>query len=162
DGAPNSSDFAKPVYGWGWTFRGQSLCFSGTTSGPRCGGSVDYMWPSLCGDDIRGNSECFSNLVSMANIASQQGDSGSPVFQLDGTSSKDLAVGSLTGIKSVHDESGTKSWVLFQQFGTATQDWSGLNVLTGNGDLFPPSVTVLANNTKACPGTQQYFSTTDG
>lgn len=162
DGVPDSSDFAKPVYGWGGTFKGQSLCFSGTTSGPVCGGTVDYMWNTLCSNDIRGNSVCINGLVSMVGIYPQHGDSGGPVFQLDGTLSKDLAVGSVTGIHSEHSEGGTTTnWTLFAPFSTATQDWSGLNVATGSGDLFPPSVTVLASNNSTCPGSQQYFSTTD-
>ena len=162
DGVPNSSDYARPVTGWGWPFSGESLCFSGTTSGNEiCGGVVDFMWSTLCGADIRGKSECFDNLVSMKGIYPQHGDSGGPVFELDGTQSKALAVGSVTGIMSQHDESGTTNWTLFAEVGTAARDWPGLNVITGNGDLFPPAVTVLGSNTKTCPGSQQYFSTTD-
>lgn len=164
DGVPDSSDFAEPVYGWGDSFKGQALCFSGAHSGAVCGNTVDDQYSNLCGKDIRGNAECFDGLVSMiGGPYSQDGDSGSAVFQLDGTASKDLAVGSITGIMAVHSEGGlTRTWTLFAPFSTATQDWSGLNTLTASGDLFPPAVTVLHNNTPTCPGTQQYFSTHDG
>ncbi len=163
DGVPDVSDFAKPVYGWGDTFAGQSLCFSGAASGALCGDTVDYDYSELCGDDIRGNSECFEGLVSMTGpVYSAHGDSGAPVFQLDSTGSEDLAVGSITGVLPEYSEGGeTITYTMFAPFSTATADWSGLSPLTGYGDLFPPTVTVLGNDTSTCPGTQQYFSTYD-
>jgi streptogrisin D len=165
NGFPDVSDFAEPVYGWGNAFGNQILCLSGATSGVICGDTVKGAYGPLSVEDIRGNLYTVYGLIYMTNLPdgpfSQKGDSGGSVFQLDGTGSKDLAVGSITG--AVGDSENLRvTDELFAPFGTATQDWSGLNTLTASGDLFPPAVTVLHNNTTSCPGTQQYFSTHDG
>jgi hypothetical protein len=161
DGVPGSGDFVKPVYGWAWPFAGESLCFSGTSSGPVCGDTVDNMWHSYCGTDSRGNRQCFANLMSMAGTADLHGDSGGPVFALDSTLTKDLAVGGVSGSMTQGSGQDLTSWTLFAQFGTAIHDFPGLIPMTATSALYAPTVTVLANNTQYCPGNQQYFTATD-
>jgi hypothetical protein len=64
DGTPGESDFIKPVIGWGWTYKGQSLCYSGATSGARRGHKVGGAFTTICGDEIYGHRECYNDMIS--------------------------------------------------------------------------------------------------
>ncbi|MFI6600078.1 hypothetical protein ACIBHX_27875 [Nonomuraea sp. NPDC050536] len=129
DGVPDVSDFTKPVVGWGWAYIGQQLCFSGTTSGARCGLSVDATYDRICDNDIYGNWECYYDLISAvaSGQASRGGDSGGPVFSLENGAAAVRATGTVTG----HVINGSREWLLFQDFGTATRDWPGLDTVNG-------------------------------
>ncbi|MEU1734970.1 hypothetical protein [Streptosporangium sp. NPDC020145] len=128
DGTPGVNDFTKGVAGWGWTAGGQSLCFSGTTSGAKCGYTVDGTIVSGCGTDLYGNHECYNDLISAwkDGTAGRPGDSGGPVFSLAGD--RVQAMGTTTAYATNNQG---REWIVFQDFGTATRDWSGLDVITG-------------------------------
>ncbi|MFF4413112.1 hypothetical protein ACFYY8_11315 [Streptosporangium sp. NPDC001559] len=128
DGTPGVNDFTKPVVGWGWSFPGQSLCYSGTTTGARCGYTVDSAFTRMCGKDIYGNSECWDDLISARKNGQgpREGDSGGPVFNLENGSSATRAIGTVTG----YGYGGSNEWLIFQDFGTATRDWPGLDIVT--------------------------------
>ncbi|MFI7422547.1 trypsin-like serine protease [Nonomuraea sp. NPDC049684] len=130
DGTPGVSDFTKPVKGWLWAAPGQFVCFSGTTSGARCGHYVDAYYSWICDPDgdIYGNYECYEDLISAAGPGSQHGDSGGPVFSLTGDGSQVMALGTVTG--NIDLGLGLRE-LMFQDFGTATRDWPGLDVITG-------------------------------
>ncbi|MGW2157956.1 hypothetical protein [Nonomuraea sp. NPDC001699] len=111
----------------GFTCKNQSLCMSGATSGASCGRTVDYKYSEVCGKDIYGSQECYSNLVSAGQRvdSSRHGDSGGPVFELTGGDAQVRAMGTVTG-------SITKDWIitkgqwLLQEFATAVRDFPGL------------------------------------
>ncbi|MGW0807735.1 hypothetical protein [Nonomuraea sp. NPDC002799] len=129
DGKPGVNDFVKPVAGWGWTHKGQSLCVSGATSGATCGHVVDGKYTDICGIDVYGNSECYDDMISAKrpNGSTTGGDSGAPVFELTGDSSMVRAMGSHTGTVTTDGIfSGKTQWTIFQDFGTATRDFPGL------------------------------------
>lgn len=79
------SQFTKAVSGWGSTFANEWVCQSGMTSGAVCNiqnsSNVSF---SYCASNT---GECYSDLV-LANktngVAVRGGDSGGPVFTLDG------------------------------------------------------------------------------
>ncbi|MEV0390456.1 trypsin-like serine protease [Nonomuraea sp. NPDC050643] len=129
DGAPGVSDFVKPVAGWVWPHKGQSLCVSGATSGATCGHVVDGKYSKICGEDIYGARECYDDLISAKrpNGSTSGGDSGGPVFDLTGDFTMVRAVGSHTGTIA----SGGSEWTIFQDFGTATRDFPGLEPYLG-------------------------------
>jgi streptogrisin D len=52
------------VIGWGWTYKGQSLCYSGATSGARRGHKVGGAFTTICGDEIYGHRECYNDMIS--------------------------------------------------------------------------------------------------
>ncbi|MGI5157429.1 trypsin-like serine protease [Microbispora sp. CA-102843] len=135
DGKPGVNDFVKPVAGWGWTYKGQSLCVSGATSGATCGHVVDGKYTEICGKDIYGTYECYDDLISAKSPAlgsTAGGDSGGPVFELTGGSSMVRAMGSITGHITSTSIFGSKSeWTIFQDFGTATRDFPGLEPYLG-------------------------------
>ncbi|MEV8634908.1 hypothetical protein AB0395_24955 [Streptosporangium sp. NPDC051023] len=128
DGTPGVNDFTKPVIGWGWSFPGQSLCYSGTTTGARCGYTVDSAFTKICDRDLYGNFECWDDLISAKKNGQgpRGGDSGGPVFNLENGSSATRAIGTITG----YGVSGSTEWLIFQDFGTATRDWPGLDIVT--------------------------------
>ncbi|MFF0772172.1 hypothetical protein ACFYUK_25020 [Nonomuraea wenchangensis] len=131
DGTPGVNDFSKPVIGWGWTYGGQWLCMSGATSGAVCEYRVDGKLTSVCGRDIYGSSECWSDLISAQSSREDgalPGDSGGPVFELDASDwSRVRAMGTVTG----HYWELWNDWLVFQDFGTAQLDFPGLTVITG-------------------------------
>ncbi|WP_182907396.1 trypsin-like serine protease [Microbispora sp. H13382] len=134
DGKPGVNDFVKPVAGWGWTYKGQSLCVSGATSGATCGHVVDGKYTEICGEDVYGNNECHDDLISAKRPLGSTvgGDSGGPVFELTGDSSMVRAMGSHTGTIRTTSIFGSKNeWTLFQDFGTATRDFPGLEPYLG-------------------------------
>ncbi|MCC5578812.1 hypothetical protein IMZ11_24605 [Microtetraspora sp. AC03309] len=136
DGIPGVSDFTKPVVGWGWTFPGQSLCYSGAMRGANCGYTVaDGEYTKLCGED-----SCWTDLIAAKrrsqNVTTAKqvpwsgGDSGAPVFSLTNDSAWVQAAGTLTGVFTTSDWLGNRSeWIVFQDFGTATRDWPGLDTI---------------------------------
>jgi hypothetical protein len=129
DGTPGVDDFLKPVIGWGWTYKGQSLCVSGTTTGATCGHTVDGKFTKLCTDDY----VCLTDLISAKrpNGSTQGGDSGGPVFQLTSDFGMARAMGTHTGHIADDGIFGRTEWTLFQDFGTATQDFPGLQPFLG-------------------------------
>ncbi|MEU1393179.1 MULTISPECIES: hypothetical protein [unclassified Nonomuraea] len=128
DGTPGVSDFTKPVAGWGFTYKNQSLCMSGATTGASCGRTVDYKYSEICGKDIYGNQECYSNLVSAKQRidSSRHGDSGGPVFELTGGDAQVRAMGTVTGTITKDWIITKDQWLLFQEFATAVRDFPGL------------------------------------
>ncbi|MBN6051763.1 trypsin-like serine protease, partial [Nonomuraea sp. RK-328] len=134
DGQPGVSDFVKPVAGWGWTYKGQSLCVSGATSGATCGHVVDGKYTKICGEEIYGHKECYDDLISAKrpNGSTAGGDSGGPVFDLTGDYSMVRAMGTHTGTASSTSIFGGRTeWTIFQDFGTATRDFPGLQPYLG-------------------------------
>ncbi|OPG01564.1 hypothetical protein [Microbispora sp. GKU 823] len=118
----------------GWTYKGQSLCVSGATSGATCGHVVDGKYTEICGEDIYGNNECYDDMISAKRPlgSTAGGDSGAPVFELTGDSSVARAMGSHTGSIRTTSIFGSKSeWTIFQDFGTATRDFPGLEPYLG-------------------------------
>ncbi|OPG09435.1 serine protease [Microbispora sp. GKU 823] len=129
DGVPGVSDFTKPVVGWVWTFPGQSLCYSGATSGANCGYTVvKDEYTKFCYEG-----RCWSDLIAAkrkGRFSVAGGDSGGPVFSLINNSAWIQAAGTVTGTLQQTDLLGNKTeWVIFQDFGTATRDWPGLDTI---------------------------------
>ncbi|MEW9552603.1 hypothetical protein [Nonomuraea sp. NPDC050783] len=133
DGVPGVNDFTKPVAGWGFTYKNQSLCVSGATSGASCNHVVDYKYGEICGKDIYGNSECYTNMVSAKRPlgSTTNGDSGGPVFELTGAGSQVRAMGSCTGRILKTSLFSKSEWTLFQEFATAVRDFPGLEPALG-------------------------------
>ncbi|MBB2914471.1 hypothetical protein FHS43_005783 [Streptosporangium becharense] len=131
DGAPGVSDFTKPVVGWGWTASGQSLCYSGVYSGARCGFTVDGEYTTICGElHVGGTFECWNDMISAKGSSggrefARRGDSGAPVFSLINDYSWAQAAGTVSG----YIDGGDAEWIVFQDFGTATRDFPGLNTI---------------------------------
>ncbi|WP_208803032.1 hypothetical protein [Microbispora triticiradicis] len=129
DGVPGVSDFSKPVVGWAWTTPGQSLCYSGATSGPRCGYTVDGSFTQVCGLNIAGMDECWYDMISAkgakAGTSIRPGDSGAPVFSLINNSAWTQAAGTVSGFIT----GDSQEWLVFQDFGTATRVWPGLDTI---------------------------------
>ncbi|XVQ82183.1 hypothetical protein ACQP2K_25345 [Microbispora siamensis] len=131
DGVPGVSDFTKPVVGWAWTTPGQSLCYSGATSGPRCGYTVDGEITTACGyNPVFGYGECWYDMISAEGTTggtsiARNGDSGAPVFSLINNFAWTQVAGTVSGF--VQD--GAQEWLVFQDFGTATRIWPGLDTI---------------------------------
>ena len=129
DGVPGVSDFSKPVVGWVWTTPGQSLCYSGATSGPRCGYIVDGSFTHVCGVNIVGWDECWDDMISAKGVKAgstiRPGDSGAPVFSLINNSAWTQAAGTVSGFATGF----SNEWLVFQDFGTATRVWPGLDTI---------------------------------
>jgi streptogrisin D len=70
---------------------------------------------NICDNDVYGNWECWQDLVVANGTPSQDGDSGGPVFTLDGTNSV-TAKGTVTGSGS--------GFTAYQDFGTAWMDFN--------------------------------------
>ncbi|AUI58428.1 trypsin-like peptidase domain-containing protein [Amycolatopsis sp. BJA-103] len=119
DGGVGTGEFSKGVSGWAWVIGGEELCSSGAVSGAICGHVVEAFGKVLCGYDPYGNYECYSGLVQSRHrtgaIAGRPGDSGGPVFSLDGTD-RVVAKGTITGGQI------NGPILLWQQFGTAVAD----------------------------------------
>ncbi|MBE3012135.1 hypothetical protein IL992_23475 [Microbispora sp. NEAU-D428] len=131
DGVPGVSDFSKPVVGWAWTTPGQSLCYSGATSGPRCGYTVDGAVDYVCGYNIAGGDECWYDMISARGAKAgtwiRPGDSGAPVFSLINNSAWTQAAGTVSGF--ISGAGDPNEWLVFQDFGTATRVWPGLDTI---------------------------------
>jgi hypothetical protein len=125
DGTANTSNH-KAVSGWGWATPGELVCLSGSTSGIICGLKTQNDWsPQACGYDSDGDYGCYTDLINTKQIDGQvggrHGDSGGPVFVLDGA--RVQARGTVSG--------GGGSTLLYQDFATAVRDYGNVTVLTG-------------------------------
>ncbi|MGW5263807.1 hypothetical protein ACWEQG_22785 [Microbispora sp. NPDC004025] len=115
----------------GWSSGGRTRCPGG--SGPRLAGAGKAV-TEVCGEDVYGNNECHDDLISAERPlgSTAGGDSGGPVFELTGGSSMVRAMGSHTGtITTTSIFGGKNEWTLFQDFGTATRDFPGLEPYLG-------------------------------
>ena len=126
DGGVGSGEFSKAVSGWGWVYANEWLCQSGSVSGAVCGiQATNNFTYSFCDTDSDGDWTCMRDLIVAykrdGGIASRHGDSGGPVFSLDGA--RVVAKGTLTG-------GNGGSMMVFQDFGTAWNLW-GVTPLTG-------------------------------
>ncbi|WP_285598009.1 ricin-type beta-trefoil lectin domain protein [Kineosporia sp. NBRC 101731] len=88
------AQFTKAVSGWGDTFPNEWICQSGMTSGAQCNiqNSLNFSYSYSFGG------ETYTDLVlaySVGGIASRPGDSGGPVFTLNGD--KVTAKGTISG-----------------------------------------------------------------
>lgn len=126
DGGAQSS-WGKTVSGWRDAIPGVTVCQSGSTSGAQCGilNSRNFTY-SYCGRDAYGNNECYNDLVystrSNGTAPCAGGDSGGPVFVLNGTSAV-LAVGTVSGCSS--------TVMVYQDFRTANRDFGVVTVNNG-------------------------------
>lgn len=118
DGGPASS-YKKTVHSWGYPVVNELLCQSGATSGVVCGLKTESGDYSNYGQDSDGDWFTIHGLTSAVQIdgqtAARHGDSGAPVFSLDGNGVR--AKGSLT--------SGSGSHMRFQDMGDITTSRSG-------------------------------------
>ncbi|QFU90113.1 hypothetical protein [Amycolatopsis sp. YIM 10] len=123
DGGVGVNEFSKAVSGWAWTAGNEWVCSSGSVSGVICNHVVELFNRVLCGYNAYGDYECYSGLVQTKQFdgltAGRPGDSGGPVFGLDGD--RVVAKGTITG--------GGGVTLLWQQFGTAVGDF-GIAPLT--------------------------------
>lgn len=119
DGGATTNMFVKSTTGWDWARTGETVCFSGTTSGAQCGilNSSNFTY-AYCDTDIYGNRECYNDLIyaTRTGTVCQGGDSGAPVFTLNGASSV-IAKGIVSGCGTNH--------MAYQDFGTA---WRYFNI----------------------------------
>jgi streptogrisin D len=123
DGGVGTGEFTKGVSGWNWTHAGDYLCQSPSVTGVLCGIRVtDRLAISLCDYDSDNDYVCAVDLIlarTTRNPAADYGDSGGPVFALDG--SRVRAVGTITGAVGAN--------LYFQDFGTAWRDF-GITPIT--------------------------------
>lgn len=87
DGSP-TTNFKKTVHSWGNRSIGELLCQSGATSGTVCGLRTDRVVYANHACDSDGDCYDMLDLVQVIQVdgktAAQKGDSGGPVFSLDG------------------------------------------------------------------------------
>ncbi|KAI8809722.1 hypothetical protein BJ742DRAFT_803461 [Cladochytrium replicatum] len=79
DGALGN-DFVKNVLWWENVVQGESLCFSGSTTGIKCGLTVYETWLFLCFSDT--DCEWLAHSRTSDNTTPLLGDSGGPVFRV--------------------------------------------------------------------------------
>ncbi|WP_394840675.1 S1 family peptidase [Pendulispora brunnea] len=133
DGPP-SHEFVKRVSGWSDTRPGMWLCTSGATSGPICNHHVsgDFTY-KRCGVDTYGKWECYSDLVRahlFNNVtASRGGDSGGPVFRLEGAD-RVIAQGVISGVRRGDGRTDGYTDLIFQDFATVRRDFPNMYILT--------------------------------
>ncbi|MEV6523328.1 S1 family peptidase [Longispora sp. NPDC051575] len=127
DGGVNSN-WGKGVSGWDWAYQGQWLCDSGATTGVHCGIQITNLSVRTCSTnpDSDGDYNCYNDLVSATRrdggTVGDHGDSGGPVFSLDGSFVR--AIGVISG-----RDSSRQNVLFFQDFGTAWRDF-GVNPVT--------------------------------
>jgi streptogrisin D len=123
DGGVGTGEFTKGFSGWNWTHVGDYLCQSPSVTGVLCGIRVtDRLANTLCDYDSDNDYVCATDLIlarTTRNPAAAYGDSGGPVFALDG--SRVRAVGTITGSVGAN--------LYFQDFGTAWRDF-GITPMT--------------------------------
>lgn len=121
DGGVGSGEFSKAVSGWNWVNPYEWVCHSGSVTGALCGIQVSSSFTySYCDYDSDGDWTCQYDLLiawqKNGYLVVRDGDSGGPVFSLDGTT-KVVAKGIISG----------KTWedhgLIFQDFGTAWRDF---------------------------------------
>lgn len=87
DGGVDSS-IAKTVHSWGYRVKDELLCTSGSRSGVICGDKTDPYEYNVYGCDSDGDCFTMHDMAKAKNINNQcvgvGGDSGGPVFSLDG------------------------------------------------------------------------------
>lgn len=116
-----ATNFHKTVHSWGYWAAGEYLCQSGSTSGTVCGLRTDsYGNYSNYGCDSDNDCYTIHGLVGAAQvdgqIAARAGDSGAPVFSLDGDGVR------AKGVLSAGDG---QSHMLFQDMADVTASRSG-------------------------------------
>jgi streptogrisin D len=125
DGGVGTGEFTKAVAYWDWVYPWEWLCSSGSVSGVVCnirqGESFTY---SYCLTDSDGDWICLNDLLLAVRSDGRQGsipgDSGGPVFSLDGP--RVVAKGIISGYLG--------SALVHQDFGTAWRDF-GITPRTG-------------------------------
>ncbi len=126
-GQNTSSEYTKQILGSDHVYPGEWLCTSGSTSGALCGYQVTNNFPTdYCAYDHWGTYECYVDLFEAEQHtgyeAARGGDSGGPVFGLNGDMSKVIAKGVISGRRS--NVFGQPRWLLFQDFITAVYDFN--------------------------------------
>lgn len=120
DGSPTTTNH-KTVHSWGYAVGNESVCQSGATSGTRCSLQTDsnfnysYQLTDSDGDTFTVHGMVMACRTSGSAPAGQPGDSGAPVFTLDGDGVR--AKGVLSG--------GDDSCILFQDMEDVTTDRDG-------------------------------------
>lgn len=111
----------KSVHSWGYAASGESVCLSGATSGTRCWLQTQpnfiysYQVTDSDGDTYNVHGMVRTCRTQGSQPASQNGDSGGPVFTLDGNGVR---------AKGVHS-GGDGTCTLFQDMADVTTDRSG-------------------------------------
>jgi streptogrisin D len=128
DGGVGSGEFSKHVTTWQWAQAGTGVCTSGSVSGAICGiqtnkdniftACISSATPDSDGDYGYCVKDLWLAHRTNGMAAAQNGDSGGPVFTLDGTTSV-FAWGTIFG--TLEKDPST---LIFQDFGTAYRDFA--------------------------------------
>ncbi|MGI8330151.1 S1 family peptidase [Actinomadura scrupuli] len=112
---PVDSYYKKPVVAWDWVYPNEQFCSSGSYTGVRCGLLQKDFTAWYCDLDPYQRWECYDDLIEAHQVdgsrAVQPGDSGGPVFTLQGEGV--VAKGTISG----HGVS--QNIMYFQDFATA-------------------------------------------
>jgi streptogrisin D len=131
--SPRNLSNNVPVAGWDWTYTGEYLCHSGSSSGTICG--LRKLGPTLAGSsyDIRCNCYEWMQDLEMADRASGLtagvgGDSGGPVFtpyfSQKAHAWRAIAKGTITAAGGTAFGTQPPRRLIYQDFGTAYKDWA--------------------------------------
>jgi len=102
-GCPPETTSSGPVWitGSGTNYVGRSVCFDGSFSGEKCGGTIAAL--DQCVQFFGGYYECHLNRVDGQNFA-QEGDSGAPVEKTNGLGTGVIVFGTDVGGDPGFDE----------------------------------------------------------
>ncbi|NJC71998.1 trypsin-like peptidase domain-containing protein [Planosporangium thailandense] len=132
DGSPTTS-FHKTVHSWGYWANGELLCQSGSTSGTVCGLKTENVNYSNSQCDSDGDCYTIHGLIGATQVdgrtAGLPGDSGGPVFSLDGDGVR--AKGVVSAGSGTHLLFQDMADVTTSRSGPGTSGWNAVWPLTG-------------------------------